>query len=368
MFNRQSQDSVEDASQSPFCAQEWAGQPVGVILRAYRDFYGRTVEDAAADLCIRREHLRALEEGELEVLPKGGYGEGFVLAYAKYLGLPTRHMVRLYRDERALRPAQSSAAGSPDLLSGVATVSYSPRWPSFAVLTIAALLLGSSYFVMAAYTATTNPDRPTLTSLETQPQQYIVLETARSAAIDQTPVNQTTGLAQTRESETLTATLDLGRNVSAQNLAQSSATTAVDGTMNATVDLTANQDQVTVYGVSVPLARPDRRNLEPLPLEAIDQQHRVVISALGLAYLTLVDDRSDQAILRAEYQRGDQYKVPDGQRMRLMTEHLDQIELILDGVSYRIPRAVAALNEPLVLDPDVLPLSNEVYQVEDQGL
>ncbi len=363
MLNHHSQDDVEEASQSDFCAQEWAGHPVGVILRAYRDFYGRTVEDAAADLCIRRDHLCALEEGELEVLPKGGFGEGFVLAYAKYLGLPTHHMVTLYRHERALRPAQSSTVSSPDLLRGVATVSYSPRWPSFAVLTIAALLLGSSYFVMAAYTATTSPDRPTLGNMDSQIQQDLVLKTVVLVSDD-----EISAFSQSSGSEEAIRGLDRGEDVRGESLSHEWTATGFDSPVNATVNLSARRDQVTVYGVSVPLARPDRNDLEPLPLEAIDQEHRVIVSALGLAYITLVNDRTDQAILRAEYQRGDQYKVPDGQRMRLMTEHLDQIELILDGVSYRIPRAVAALNEPLVLDPDALPFSNEVYRVEDQDI
>ena len=69
--------------------------------------------------------------------------------------------------------------------------------------------------------------------------------------------------------------------------------------------------------------------------------------------------------LRSEYQRGDKYPVPDGKIVRLMSQDIDRLQITIDGVSYRVAPAIAALNEPLVLDPDTLPLTSQLIRIED---
>ena len=127
-----------------------------------------------------------------------------------------------------------------------------------------------------------------------------------------------------------------------------------------TVDILAETDEVGVYGVLVPQMRPDVGDLEPLALEPANRQHRVVIKALGHAYITLVDMQTGEVFLQAEYQRGDRYLVPDGRIVRLMSQDLDRLELVIDGISYTVSPAIAALNEPLVVNPDILPATNDL--------
>ena len=78
-------------------------------------------------------------------------------SYAKYLGLPEEMVTRFRNGLSAqTQPNKSAIPGyNPRIAAG--TVAYSPRWPSFAVLVIAALLLGASYLVMSAYTRAVNP-------------------------------------------------------------------------------------------------------------------------------------------------------------------------------------------------------------------
>ena len=360
-------DRSDPNAQFDFCSAEWEGQPVGYIFFSFREAYKISAEDVMRDLCIRRNHLHALEAGQHEFLPNGIYGEGFVRSYANYLGLPADHMVKLYRQERVLRPACASLYADSNPLGVVTTVSYSPRLSSLIVFVIAAVLLGSSYFVMAAYTASTAYSHSTPLDSDVSPgESQEIVESAIVNTWD--PSHSGPPVTQSSGQSSLDAADEGAANVFNITFEGRVADTFVpsNATIDETIDLQANPDQILVYGISAPPPRPERHDLSPLPIEDINKDHRVVISALGLAYITLIDDRTDQAIFRAEYQRGEIYQVPDEQRVRLMTEHLDQVELIIDGVSYRIPRAVAALNEPLVLDPDVLPLSNVVYPSQDE--
>ncbi len=338
MFHRPSQNTRRQPSSGRFNyrPEEWTGQPAGVILKAYREAYGKSIDQVATDLCIRRAHLQAIEKGEIQALPLGSYGLGFVRSYATYLGLPTDDLLLKFR---SLSKAKAHIRNGPMFkpLNGVGTVAYSPRWPSFAVLVIAAILLGSSYFVMAAYSSKTSPK----------------LLTEQELTVGVTILNDEPFLE-------LEQNIDVVYNF--ENLPDAPKPT---NQSNEVTNLTADSDQVVVYGIAIPMMRPDQRGLTPLPLEAVDKEHRVIILATGLAYITLADDRDGQAFLRAEYQRGEQYKVPDGKTVRLMTENLSELELILDGATYRVAPAIAALNEPLVLDPDSLPNSNQIYLVDD---
>ncbi len=60
---------------------------VGAILREARLALERSVEDVAADLIIRPNHISAIEDGRLRDLPGPVFGAGFVRAYGDYLGL-----------------------------------------------------------------------------------------------------------------------------------------------------------------------------------------------------------------------------------------------------------------------------------------
>ena len=90
-------------------------------------------------------------------MPEISYAAGFVRSYAKYLGLPAEEMVGRFRESYREHAHARAPLPRVDALHQAATMAYSPRWPSFAVLIIAALLLGTSYMVMSAYTAATNP-------------------------------------------------------------------------------------------------------------------------------------------------------------------------------------------------------------------
>ena len=128
------------------------------------------------------------------------------------------------------------------------TIAYSPRWPSFAVLAIAAFLLGASYMVMSAYTRVVNPEQ--------QPEgQVIGLGGGIDIDMDIDPLPGLTPVAE--------------------NLNTSGGT--------------------TVFGIPAPVQRPEGAlSIVPAPMP-IDQSYRVVIRATGRALITVFDARTGRS-------------------------------------------------------------------------
>ena len=350
MYHRTSNSRGLSAAQSRygFRSREWSDQSLGTILVAYREAYGKSVEDVADDLCIRRIHIRALENATYGDLPEQSYASGFVRSYAKYLGLPPEEMVARFRESYRDHADKHAPPPRLEALATANTVSYSPRWPSFAVLLIAAVLLGSSYMVMAAYTAATNPIPQTAEISSSDTLEYVSpaanFTSADTVLFDDIEIELDIDLDPPIEPA---AALD-------PNLDPINITEEIDGDLGETL----------VYGIGLPQNRPDSSSIEPEPLVRTDQQHRVVIEATGRAFLTVLDDATGEAFLRAEYQRGDKYSVPDDKIVRLLSLNVDRLEIRIDGVPYRVSPAIAALNEPLVLDPDVIPNTNDIIPIE----
>lgn len=73
-------------------------QTVGGILRNARLKQGKTLNDVATDLCIRRVYLEAIENVEYKKLPTEPYGLGYVRNYAEYLGLNGARIVQSFKE------------------------------------------------------------------------------------------------------------------------------------------------------------------------------------------------------------------------------------------------------------------------------
>lgn len=320
MYHRPKTPTAAPRSQYGFRSQEWAAESLGTILVAYREAYGKSVDDIAQDLCLRRAHVRALEAGTYGDLPAASYSAGFVRSYAKYLGLPSEEMVARFRDGYSAQAGEVTPMAYTPRVSG-ATVAYSPRWPSFAVLAIAALLLGASYMVMSAYTRAVDPTINT------------GVETISSQV----------------EGDDLDISFEIDP-LSTELVAVTENPTEFSGTFG--------------YGVPVPQTR-DIANMQeaPAPLP-VDMSHRVVIRATGYAQITVFDARTGREFLREEYQNGDEYAVPDGQIVSLRSPDVARLEIIVDGVPYRIVSSIARLEGALVLDPDRIENSRELEPID----
>ena len=73
-------------------------QTVGNILRNARLKQGKTLNDVAKTLFIRRVYLEAIENVDYKKLPVEPYGLGYVRNYAEYLGLNSARIVKSFKE------------------------------------------------------------------------------------------------------------------------------------------------------------------------------------------------------------------------------------------------------------------------------
>jgi transcriptional regulator with XRE-family HTH domain len=74
-----------------------AMEPPGKYLKKERELSGLSIEEAAESTKIREHFLKAIEEDRYERLPPGLYLKGFLMAYAKYLGLDPNDVLLRYK-------------------------------------------------------------------------------------------------------------------------------------------------------------------------------------------------------------------------------------------------------------------------------
>jgi len=72
---------------------------VGERLCEERTRKNYTLEEVAKATKIKSSFLSAIEKGEYKKLPSGTYAHGFVRNYAKFLGLPEREILALFKRE-----------------------------------------------------------------------------------------------------------------------------------------------------------------------------------------------------------------------------------------------------------------------------
>ena len=81
----------------------------GDRLRQAREARGLSLDAVASATRIAKRHLAALERGDLESLPRGPFGKGYVRAYAEFLGIESGPIIQAYRSQEGQRGLSSSA-------------------------------------------------------------------------------------------------------------------------------------------------------------------------------------------------------------------------------------------------------------------
>ena len=134
-----------------------ARQKVGEQLRTARIAGQFSIEDIAAEIKIKQQHLMAIEESRFGDLPSRTYAVGFVRAYANTLNLDVDALVAECRREVALSMPQKQ----PQMMMPEA-VSEQPLPSSSLVFITAALafLLSAVGYVFTRDTAVTVPTAP----------------------------------------------------------------------------------------------------------------------------------------------------------------------------------------------------------------
>ncbi|MDZ4063207.1 MAG: helix-turn-helix domain-containing protein, partial [Coriobacteriia bacterium] len=72
---------------------------LGETLSSARRALGASIADAEQETRIRTRSLEALERADYDKLPNPAYVKGYIISYAKFLGLDPAPLLELYREE-----------------------------------------------------------------------------------------------------------------------------------------------------------------------------------------------------------------------------------------------------------------------------
>ncbi|MBS3967930.1 MAG: helix-turn-helix domain-containing protein [Truepera sp.] len=85
------------------------GQQLGALLAEARRSKGLELSDVAEVTHVRKEYLRALEDGRYQALPEDVYARNFVKLYAQAVGFDERQALQLFSQERRSTPGVVAA-------------------------------------------------------------------------------------------------------------------------------------------------------------------------------------------------------------------------------------------------------------------
>jgi cytoskeleton protein RodZ len=275
-------------------------ETVGQDLRTARQRKGEDLASVSHYLKIRKDHLNALEEGKLDLLPGRAYAVGFVRSYSHYLGLEADSLVERYKAEIAgfSETEEHDACLAPDV---------EKKLPLSTIAFVAVLAIGIAY---GGYYIRSSA-KQMLTELEAAiPERLETVVAAQS--------QEEVALSQTA-SESLALTVQssepVGREASPPEL-QAAAQTPPQG---------------RAYGT---------RNVDSrISLRIHDATNLRIIGADG----TLFINRT--------LSPGDTYQAPNLPGMTISSANSGAIELILDGTSLGFMGATGAAAEALSLNP-----------------
>ena len=70
----------------------------GDVLRHAREQSGEDLVSVARRIRIRPDILERIEESDIDSMPPRGYSRNMINAYARYLGLNTTEVVKMYQN------------------------------------------------------------------------------------------------------------------------------------------------------------------------------------------------------------------------------------------------------------------------------
>jgi len=168
------------------------GETLGSILENRRRTLGRTLAEAESDTKIRARLLEALEKGQYDSLPSPAYVRGYIISYAKFLGLEPAPLIELYDKEsghaRPVEPVRLPEQVVPPRGHG----QHLPLRTTLVVLAVLLVLAGAAWGVSAALRGPEAPPpipavpEPT-SSVEPAEEPSVPGETEAPAADEQEP-------------------------------------------------------------------------------------------------------------------------------------------------------------------------------------
>ena len=250
------------------------------------------LHDAARELCIRFEHLEALEERRFEDLPGRAYALGFLRSYATYLGLDADHLVARFK-------AETADFGGRQKLHFPAPVDEgrAPKWP----LVLLALALAAA--VYAGWYYLTTRDRVAFDTVPRVPASLAVRTPSPDAAASQRTPSAPRGAPAAERGDT--------------RFASAAAMTEVGGAAKAPAPLatsaprSARADVPRVFGQG-------------------NAGSRIQLRATSESWV-LVADPDSGVLFEKSLSPGEVYSVPDRPGLLLTTGNAGGLDIMVGG-------------------------------------
>ena len=304
-------------------------ETVGQDIRTARQRKGEDLSTVSRALKIRKDHLEALEEGNIHALPGRPYAIGFLRSYAEYLGLDPAQCVERFKAEIAGR--DDGDTPTPQL-----AVEEERSLPHgsliFLVLLVIAVVYGGYYLSVSANRMLAEPVTPVPERLATE---------AGVPANDQTkPPPKQTAQSQPAPAPTAAPADDAGGDQTADSTPSSDNSVAAVSPAqmpggatdtNPTAEQVASLPRGRVYGARNDNARVELRVYKPTRL--------------------LVEGADNTVFINRTLRPGDVYRAPNLVGLTLTTPDGGAIEIILDGSSMGFAGKRGVTAEGLSLDP-----------------
>jgi len=288
---------------------EGPAETVGGALRAGRLRRGDDLATVSQVLKIRKDHLEAVEEDNLDALPGKTYAIGFVRSYAAYLGLDAATLVERFKQE---------IAGRHEEVPPISPVHTEERrlpqgWRIVALIVVAALGYGVWHLLSAGPAPESVPPPPALTP----PHTAVTPPPAQTAP----PAGTQAGIAQPA-----TPPAQPGGAAGALNTGGAAAAAPTAGTA-----LPVPPSGGTAYGTH-------------------NKGARVVLHVLGDTHI-LVRGENGMVYINRDLHPGDSYALPNIVGLTLSATNAGAVEVDLDGTRMGLAGTGQQPADDLSMDP-----------------
>ncbi len=281
---------------------EYDTSTMGEILRNARLKQGKTLRDAADELCIRRFYLEAIEGMDFENIPPAPYGTGFIRSYAQYLGLNSERIMLSYRKsigeiDNDMPPENTEPPAAPKI-----------RHIVLGIIGLVASVVAWAWFV---------------TQEETQPAET---ENFESDVVVPEPEIIDAPAEQNSTSETVSETKENNINTNAETVSEADTKAEEESNEKVVEETTENQKNTA-------------------PITSDNTGIRMQMKLVGPTWVELKQD--GKVLISNVYKKGFTYDIPTEGNITVSVGRYYNAEFWLDGQKVKVVTAMRKKNVPL---------------------
>jgi len=318
----------------------------GTTLREIRQGQNLELHDIAIALRIRESYLKGIEDGQFENLPGPAYANGFVRAYANYLGLEVDEVMRRYKLAAFNSLSHPSLAPLP--------LAAEARLPTSLVLLVAALLAAGTYGVWYYLMVSDQSSKEVISALP---------ETMSDVAgLTKKPNKKTMDLVEKispKKLEKLENQLSIAKKALSPNLAinpKKLTTTILPSKGHPNLKLRVQDPSLKKLEVKRLAATTQSQNVtsekKVIP-KLLKPKGRIVLRANAASWVEL-REAGGKRLLSKILREGDSYQVPLQAGIKFTTGNAGGVDILIDGKIIASLGPVGAVRRDILLDPDIL--------------